>query len=76
VLVGQDLTQYGEDIGLPGSLPGLLEKLDRIEGLRWIRLMYCYPTKVAPALVEAVGSLEKGRRSIWTCRFSTGTIAC
>lgn len=59
ILVGQDPTQYGEDWGKPNSLPGLLEKLNAIEGLRWIRLMYCYPTKVTPELVDAIASMER-----------------
>lgn len=59
VLVGQDLTQYGADLGKPNSLPGLLEELNAIEALRWIRLMYCYPTKVTPELIDAIASLER-----------------
>lgn len=59
ILVGQDLTQYGADRGSPGALPSLLEKLSEIEQLRWIRMMYCYPTKVAPELIDAISSLDK-----------------
>lgn len=59
VLVGQDPTQYGEDIGKPNSLPGLVQKLNEIDKLRWIRLMYCYPTKVTPELINVVASCEK-----------------
>lgn len=59
ILVGQDVTQYGMDIGKPNSLPGLLEKLAEIESLKWIRLMYCYPSKVTPELINAVASIDK-----------------
>jgi len=59
VLVGQDLTKYGEDWERPNLLPGLLEELNQISGLRWIRLLYCYPTRVTPELVQAVAGLEK-----------------
>lgn len=59
VLIGQDLTQYGQDLGRPGSLPGLLEKLNEVGPLRWIRLMYCYPSKVTPELIDALASLER-----------------
>lgn len=59
VLVGQDLTQYGADLDKPNCLPDLLGRLNDIDGLRWIRLLYCYPTKVTPELIEAVASLEK-----------------
>ncbi|MCE5199990.1 30S ribosomal protein S12 methylthiotransferase RimO, partial [bacterium] len=59
VLVGQDLTQYGADLGKPNSLPGLLEKLNSIDGLRWVRVLYCYPSKVTPELIDAMASCEK-----------------
>jgi ribosomal protein S12 methylthiotransferase len=59
VLVGQDLTKYGEDFGKPNSLPGLLEKIAAVEGLRWIRVLYCYPTRVTPELIEAIAELER-----------------
>ena len=59
VLVGQDLTQYGYDWGKPNSLATLLGKLNEIEALRWIRLMYCYPTKVTPELIDAIAACER-----------------
>ncbi|MHB9037714.1 MAG: 30S ribosomal protein S12 methylthiotransferase RimO [Armatimonadota bacterium] len=59
VLVGQDLTQYGADLGRPNSLPGLLERLNAVDGLHWVRLLYCYPSKVTPELIEAIASCEK-----------------
>ena len=59
VLVGQDLTQYGWDDGRPNSLPGLLEKLNDIDSLKWIRLLYCYPTKVTKELIDAIASCDK-----------------
>ncbi len=59
ILVGQDATQYGADLPERSCLPELLYKLNEIEGLRWVRLMYCYPSKVTPDLIEAVASCEK-----------------
>ncbi len=59
VLVGQDLTQYGADSGRANALPGLLKRLNKIDSVRWIRLLYCYPTKVTPELVDVVASSEK-----------------
>lgn len=59
VLVGQDLTQYGADLDKPDSLPGLLQKLNEVDGLRWVRLLYCYPSKVTPELIETIASCEK-----------------
>ena len=59
ILVGQDITQYGADWDASNSLPGLIEKLNTIEDLVWIRLLYCYPTKITPELIEAVASSDK-----------------
>lgn len=59
VLVGQDLTQYGEDFGGANSLARLVAKLNEIEALRWIRLMYCYPTKVTPELINVIAGCER-----------------
>lgn len=59
ILIGQDLTQYGEDIGHPNFLPCLLEKLNEVEGVHWIRLMYCYPSKVSDDLISAIACLDK-----------------
>ncbi len=56
-LVAQDLTSYGRDIG--SSLEELLGRLCRIEGVRWIRLLYCYPWGFTPALLDTIASEEK-----------------
>lgn len=59
ILIGQDLTQYGEDLGQKNLLPALLEKLNEVEGIHWIRLMYCYPSKVTDELISAIARLDK-----------------
>ncbi|MCE5313491.1 MAG: 30S ribosomal protein S12 methylthiotransferase RimO [Armatimonadota bacterium] len=59
VLVGQDLTQYGADLNRPNALAGLLEKLNGVDGLHWVRLLYCYPSKVTPELIDVIASCEK-----------------
>jgi ribosomal protein S12 methylthiotransferase len=51
-LVGQDITRYGEDIR--ESLVSLLRRLVNIDGVEWIRLMYCYPTRISDELIEMV----------------------
>ena len=43
IIVAQDPTAYGEDWGKPGSICELLDKLNKIPGLEWIRIMYAYP---------------------------------
>lgn len=59
ILVGQDLTQYGIDRGEPDALPPLVEKLGALDGVRWIRLMYCYPTRVTRRLIDVMASSER-----------------
>jgi ribosomal protein S12 methylthiotransferase len=58
-LIGQDTTCYGEDFGLKDGLALLLEKLAKIEELRWIRFLYAYPNKITGKLLETIGSQEK-----------------
>ncbi|HXM68316.1 MAG TPA: 30S ribosomal protein S12 methylthiotransferase RimO [Candidatus Acidoferrum sp.] len=58
-LIGQDTTCYGEDFGLKDGLALLLEKLSKIEDLRWIRFLYAYPNKITGKLLETIGSQEK-----------------
>ena len=53
-LVSQDSTSYGRDLGYKYGLAGLLEKLEPIEGLAWIRVLYGYPEEVSGALLEAM----------------------
>jgi ribosomal protein S12 methylthiotransferase len=55
-LIAQDTTSYGSDLGDPEGLPGLLRALAGVEGIRWVRLLYAYPNKVTPALVEALAA--------------------
>ena len=59
VLVGQDTTSYGEDLGLPDGLAQLLEELARIPGLVWVRFLYCYPNRLTGRLIEAVAGSPK-----------------
>ncbi|MCC6381009.1 MAG: 30S ribosomal protein S12 methylthiotransferase RimO [Dehalococcoidia bacterium] len=60
VLVAQDTTAWGEDLGLPvgTGLPALLGTLaDAVGPDVWLRLMYAYPSRVTPALVEAMTTI-------------------
>ncbi len=58
-LVSQDTTAYGQDLGLRDGLASLLEALNTVEGLRWIRFLYAYPNEISPRLMDAVNSGEK-----------------
>lgn len=59
ILVAQETTLYGVDLYGRKSLPLLLHKLCEIEGLRWIRILYCYPEEIDEELVEAIRQEEK-----------------
>jgi ribosomal protein S12 methylthiotransferase len=58
-LIGQDTTCYGEDFDLKDGLALLLEKLARIEDLRWIRFLYAYPNKITGRLLETIAAHDK-----------------
>ncbi len=59
VVVAQDTTRYGEDIYGEGKLPELLNRLCEIDGVKWIRLLYCYPERIDDKLIETVKTQEK-----------------
>jgi ribosomal protein S12 methylthiotransferase len=59
VLISQDTTFYGLDLGERNGLASLLRQLDGIDGLEWIRLLYLYPTTVSDAVIDAIASCEK-----------------
>ncbi len=52
VLIAQDTTRYGEDIYGEPRLAELLEELDNIEGLKWIRTLYMYPERITDKLID------------------------
>ena len=54
ILVAQETTLYGKDLYGHKALPELLEKLCRIPGLYWIRLLYCYPEEITPELIDCM----------------------
>lgn len=59
VLIAQDTTSYGIDIYGKTSLARLLEELNKIEGLSWIRIMYAYPSQLNDELISAIARLDK-----------------
>ncbi len=54
VLIAQDTTRYGTDLGLRHGLAGLLGHLCRVEGIEWVRFLYAYPTTITDPLLEAM----------------------
>ena len=59
ILVAQETTLYGIDLYGRKMLPALLEKLSAIEGIEWLRLLYCYPEEITDELIEAIRVLPK-----------------
>ncbi len=59
ILVAQETTLYGVDLYGKKMLPELLEKLNGIEGFKWIRILYCYPEEVTDELIDAIARLPK-----------------
>ena len=59
VLVAQDSSDYGRDIGLRDGLARLIEALEDVDGIRWIRILYLYPTSVTPAIIAAMRASSK-----------------
>lgn len=58
-VIAQDTSGYGKDLyGEPRLIP-LLRELDRIDGLRWVRLLYTYPDTVTPALLDTLAEGER-----------------
>lgn len=56
-LIAQDMTSYGRDIGT--SLENMLRELVRVEGIKWIRIHYCYPWGLSDSLVDLIAGEEK-----------------
>ena len=59
VLIAQDTTSYGIDLYGKPALKEVLEKLNEIEGLGWIRIMYAYPTMMSDDLLDTIARLDK-----------------
>ena len=58
-VIAQDTTRYGEDIYGELKLPELLRQLCTIDGLKWIRLLYCYPDRITDELLDTIREEEK-----------------
>lgn len=59
VIIAQDVTRYGLDLYNKLALPELLDKLCEIDGLKWIRLLYCYPERITDELIECIKKQDK-----------------
>src|ERR1043165_538394 len=54
VLVAQDSSRYGEDLGERDALAALMRELCRVEGVEWVRVMYTYPTHISDAFLDVL----------------------
>ena len=59
ILIAQDVTYYGKDLYGKFVLPELLRKLCKIDGIEWIRLMYCYDERITDELIQVMAEEEK-----------------
>lgn len=58
-IIAQDSTRYGEDLYGESKLPELLTELCRIEKLKWIRILYCYPERITDKLLDVIAKEDK-----------------
>ncbi len=59
IVIAQDTTRYGEDLYGKSQLPKLLQELCKIEKLKWIRVLYCYPERITDELLDVMATEEK-----------------
>ncbi len=59
ILIGQDITKFGYDYAKKPLLPELLERLEAIHDIRWIRLLYAYPSSVTEPMIQAIARSTK-----------------
>lgn len=59
ILIAQDLTYYGMDIYKENKLHELIRDISKVEGIEWIRLLYCYPEEITDELIEEIATNDK-----------------
>src|SRR5215210_3942489 len=59
ILVAQDSSRYGEDLGERDALAHLMRELCRLDGVEWVRVMYTYPTHISDAFLDVLASEPK-----------------
>lgn len=58
-IIAQDTTYYGRDLKIKNGLDGLLREFEKISSLKWIRLLYSYPTEINDELIETIAKSQK-----------------
>lgn len=59
ILVAQDSSRYGEDLGKPDALAHLLRELSHTDGIEWVRVMYTYPTHISDGFLDVLAEEPK-----------------
>ena len=59
ILVAQDSSRYGEDLGKPDALARLLRELAHVDGIEWVRVMYTYPTHISDGFLDVLAEEPK-----------------
>ena len=59
ILVAQDSSRYGEDLGKPDALAHLLRELSHTDGIEWVRVMYTYPTHISDGFLDVLAAEPK-----------------
>ncbi|MCT4594674.1 MAG: 30S ribosomal protein S12 methylthiotransferase RimO [Anaeromicrobium sp.] len=59
IIIAQDTSNYGIDLYGEIKIGDLLDELNKIEGIKWIRILYCYPEKIDDKLIESMSRNEK-----------------
>ena len=59
IVIAQDTTRYGEDLYGKPVLDELLKELVKIDGIKWIRLLYCYPDRITDNLLDTIAENDK-----------------
>ena len=59
IIVSQDTMAYGKDLGVANGITTLLRELVKVDGLKWVRFLYCYPNMVSDELIRLVADEER-----------------
>lgn len=59
IVIAQDTTCYGQDLYGTSKLPELLKALAQLDGLKWIRVLYCYPERITDELLDTIANEKK-----------------
>ena len=58
-IIAQDTTRYGEDLYGKFMLPELIRRVEKIEKVKWIRILYCYPERITDELLDTIAAEDK-----------------